>query len=143
MPIVEWSETFSVGIGEIDQHHRHLMDLLNKLYDDFSEGSAAKDLGPVLDELVDYATYHFSCEERWMTQSSYPKLPEHRGEHERFIRRVNEIQKDFLNTGTRVYLETLTFVKNWLTNHILQTDAEYGRYIAAGRDLPGVAIRLD
>ena len=143
MPIVEWNETFSVKIEEIDGHHRHLVDLLNKLYDEFASGSLPGELGTVLDELVDYATYHFSCEERRMGEASYPELPEHRAEHERFISRVNEIQADFLHQEAGVYLETLAFIKNWLTGHILETDARFGRYAASRAGGTGVLINLD
>ena len=143
MPIFEWNDSYSVGIDEIDRHHRQLVQLLNDTYDAFSEGSHREKLGGILDELIDYATYHFACEERWMEESSYPELPAHRGEHARFIDRVVEIQKDFHAERSHLTLEVLSFLKNWLTSHILRNDGAYGRFVAAGARRPGAEISLD
>ena len=143
MPIVEWNDSYLVGIEDIDQHHRHLVQLLNDTYDAFTDGSHQEKLGGVLDELIDYATYHFACEERWMQDSSYPGLSVHREEHERFIGRIVEIQKDFHARRANLTLEVLSFLKNWLTSHILQNDAGYGRFVAAARERrTGAEIKL-
>jgi len=138
MPIVEWNNTFELGVQLFDEHHYHLVELLNRVYDNFTAGAPAENIGIIFDELIDYATYHFASEELWMKDNSYPKINDHCIEHERFTRRVVEMQKDFHAGKLNLSLEVLTFLKNWLTNHILQIDIEYGRYIAS----KGVPIDL-
>ncbi len=66
MPIIEWNEQFVLGVPEFDEHHQHLVMLLNKTYDDFINGASKETLSLILDELIDYATYHFAAEEHWM-----------------------------------------------------------------------------
>lgn len=128
MPIVTWDEKFALGVAEFDEHHRHLVALLNKVYDDFVDGTARQSLLNVLDELVDYATYHFAAEEHWMRIHKYAKLEEHRDEHDYFVARVTTYQKDFAAGRRCLTLEILSFLKDWLLSHILDSDAEYGRF---------------
>ena len=128
MSFFVWDKIFELGIDHFDEHHQHLADLLNKTYDDFVSGTSYETLEPILDELVDYATYHFAAEEHWMGFHEYPQLRFHRAEHERFCRRIVEIQSDYHKRDVNLSLEVMTFLKNWLQDHILNTDAEYGRW---------------
>ena len=125
---IEWETRFELGIHEFDEHHKHLVDLLNMTYDGFIGKAEQDELGAVLDELVDYATYHFAAEEYWMELHTYPGMLQHREEHARFCTRVVEIQNDFHQGKTNLSLEILKFLNSWLVNHILKTDAEYGRF---------------
>jgi len=131
MALVEWQEMFELGIDEFDDHHKHLVNLLNMTYDGFTCGASNEELGAVLDELADYATYHFAAEEYWMGVNEYPELSKHSREHEKFCNRLTEILNDFHNGNDCLSLEVLTFIMNWLTHHILETDADYG-YFARG-----------
>ena len=126
MPIIEWSKSFELGIDEFDYHHKHLVDLLNMTYDRFTNGASHEELGAVLDELADYATYHFAAEEYWMGVHEYPGFTKHSEEHKKFCNRVTEILNDFHNGNDSLSLEVLTFIMNWLTHHIMGTDAMYG-----------------
>jgi len=128
MSLMEWDKSFELGVGEFDEHHKYLITLLNMSYDSFTSGAGSAGLGSILDELIDYATYHFSAEEHWMRVHGFPGLQLHQEEHNNFSKRVVEIYKDFRNGRTNLSLEVLQFLKNWLSNHILKTDAEYSRF---------------
>jgi hemerythrin len=130
MTFLEWDARYELGIHEFDEHHKYLIDLLNMTYDGFVGKAEHEELGAVLDALIDYATYHFASEEFWMERHDYPGLLLHREEHAGFCTRVVEIQKDFHQGKTNLSLETLEFLNSWLVNHILKTDAEYGRFAA-------------
>lgn len=129
MAIVKWTSDYLLGIEEIDGHHRHLFDLLNKTYEMFVAGESKCDLSNVLDELIDYATYHFTAEEMSMAKNCYPNYTQHCALHQKFCQRINEIQKDYLSGRTELSLEILSFLKNWISSHILVQDADYGNYI--------------
>ncbi|MDD2542071.1 MAG: bacteriohemerythrin [Desulfuromonadaceae bacterium] len=138
MPIIVWNADFILGVQQFDEHHHHLVDLLNQAYDDFIAGAGSDSINKILDELVDYATYHFAAEEHWMSEMSYPMFDEHRAEHNRFSSRVAEMLKDCNGDRMSLWLEVMTFLNNWLTNHILKSDARYGHYIAA----KGISLHL-
>ena len=145
MPIVAWDDCLLTGLQPIDQHHRHLVDLLNKTYDAFVDRSPESDVGTVLEELIDYATYHFAQEERMMAETGYPERADHMKEHERFASRVGEIQRDFVKGSAPISLEVISFLKNWLINHISDTDSRFGKFATAktSSGVSGVVLSLD
>jgi hemerythrin len=125
MPLLSCEGPFLLGIGKFDEHHKHLISLLNDTYDLFIEGGKDSQLEEVLDGLIDYATYHFSLEEAWMRGQEYPQLAEHVLQHEDFSRRVKKFQMEFANGRSTVTLEVLSFLQRWLIDHIKYCDGKY------------------
>lgn len=126
MPIIEWNESVTVGVPEIDQHHQELVQSLNRAYDQFREGGAI-DLS-FLQELVDDSARHFACEEGWMKKTSYPQMAAHLKEHELFTARMLELQKN-QRRDALFSVELLWFLCNWVTHHMRETDLELGQYL--------------
>lgn len=131
MPLFIWEDRYSVGVTEIDEHHRHLVSLLNKTYQDFLHHASPHELSMLFHELIDYATYHFSFEEGKMRATQYPEMTAHKGEHDEFIRRVVEMHTRYQHREKILFLEILSFLQNWLSHHILEVDAELGRFLTA------------
>lgn len=129
MPFVEWDTSFNTGIAEFDEHHHYLVDLLNKTYDDYIFGAPDEAFADVLTGLVEYAGYHFAAENAWMREHSYPKEAEHTQEHDSFIQKITQFEQDFQNGNSSISLDVLTFLKTWLKHHILESDADYSRFI--------------
>jgi len=131
MPIIEWSNTFKLGVPQLDEHHQQLVRLLNKVYDDFTNGAPDTQTCIVLHELFEYATYHFGAEEDWMKENGYPGLGGHIDQHEEFSSKLVEMVNDYLNGKTNLNSEVFTFLTNWLLNHILKSDSAVVSYVAA------------
>jgi hemerythrin len=129
MPIIEWSDSFLIGVEVFDEHHKHLVYLLNQAYDDFVAGASVSKNNPLLDELFAYAQYHFEAEEHMMCKLSYPAREQHMWEHTVFARQLYKIRRDYEENKTGTPLEILTFLKEWLASHILKSDADLGHYI--------------
>ena len=130
MSIIEWQPEFELKVDEFDEHHKHLFDLLNAGYDEFVSNNGKTKVAEILDELIDYATYHFSAEEYWMMKHHFPGIEDHKEQHAYFTKRVVEMHRDLGQGNDPPLLEVITFIKNWIASHILITDAEYGRYVA-------------
>ncbi|HBA89063.1 MAG TPA: hemerythrin [Geobacter sp.] len=126
MPIIEWNVNLLVGIQEIDRQHKHLVQSLNDNYDRFREGTEIDT--SFLQELTDYSAHHFACEEGWMEKTSYPKLAAHKEEHGLFTSRISEFKKEHKRNAS-VSVELIWFLCNWVTHHIQETDAEFGRFV--------------
>ena len=126
MPIIDWNVTLMLGITLIDQQHQHLVQLLNKAYDDFREGVDVP--ASVIAELIDSSNLHFAYEETLMADCSYPKTAEHKNEHQLFSGRVLELHKKY-QQGANVSIELLWFLCNWVTHHIRETDADLARFL--------------
>ncbi|NTW99452.1 MAG: hemerythrin family protein [Geobacteraceae bacterium] len=130
MSFMIWNDAFDLGIKEFDEHHKHLVALINLTYDIFTQGTTHDGIVKVLDELVDYTKYHFAAEEHWMAVNKYPNLSQHSDEHESFCQTVSAFQSDFFKRKTNLSLEVLQFLNDWLTAHILKSDADYSRFAA-------------
>lgn len=131
MPVLEWSDTLQLGIRQFDEHHKHLVLLLNMTFDGITTNAPTDELAAVLDELVSYAAYHFAAEEQWMEKHAYPALKVHQLEHAKFTSQIAEYRDDFQNGKTDLDLAVLNFLTDWLVNHIMERDADYGSYVAA------------
>jgi len=123
-----WGEILSVGVDEIDDDHRKLVDLFNMLSHSLTEGAAKEYLNAVLDELVHCTTWHFSHEERLMIQYGYKGFAEHRAEHEELLRSVRKLQH-VIQAGKDIDTKDIEFLEQWLTGHIFSTDMKLGSFL--------------
>ena len=51
MSLITWSEAFSVGIKSIDEQHKKLVDLLNRIATAKVEGISKKEIEKILDAI--------------------------------------------------------------------------------------------
>jgi hemerythrin len=130
MALVQWSDKFSVGIPSIDAQHQKLFSLLNDLYDAMQRGHSKDILGKILSELISYTANHFATEEKLFTQHAYPDRVAHKKEHDALVQKALKIKADFESGKTGVSMELLSFLKDWVQNHIQGTDKQYGPFLA-------------
>ena len=128
--LVAWSPALELGHPVIDGQHRRLVDLLNRLFAALESGKARRILETVLEELVDYTLTHFREEEQLFLASRYPDKEKHLGLHREFAETVGNFQNDFKAGRVVLGSETMTFLKDWLVNHIQGTDREIVEYLA-------------
>jgi len=135
MSIFTWSDSFLVRIQEIDDHHKHLVSLLNLTYDCFINNSSGHEIDSLVEDLIQYASYHFQAEVSSMTENDYPFLSEHQLEHDCFTRQALAF-KALLHSGeTAIELEILQFLKDWLADHILNSDKKYGYFVSSKEEM--------
>lgn len=125
-----WSDEYSVGVEEIDEQHKMLFELVNRLFLAAVKREDQQLTIEVLTTLVDYTKTHFGLEERLLEESGYAGLPGHREDHLSFIDKVNGIAQKFHVEDRSVTFELINFLKHWLQNHIRQSDMEYAAHLA-------------
>jgi len=81
--IVEWLDSDSVGIEDIDKDHQRLVLLANALVKSAFEGEKDKFLVQGLSELLMFTEEHFTREEKYLEQMAVPTLLEHKLQHKR------------------------------------------------------------
>ncbi|HDN26936.1 MAG TPA: hypothetical protein ENG03_07550 [Thioploca sp.] len=59
MALFDWSDKYSVGVFRMDDHHKQIFDIVNKLHATMKEGKAKEVIGPLMKELIDYTVFHF------------------------------------------------------------------------------------
>jgi diguanylate cyclase (GGDEF)-like protein/hemerythrin-like metal-binding protein len=119
-----WNKNFETGVEIIDEQHKNLVSLLNKLtvtliYDDSFE------VARVFEEMAAYAEYHFKTEEAiwapcfkddaWLTS--------HQEIHSSFIPSVLKLKEEQGDMPLRETMEhILKFLIHWLVYHIVDSD---------------------
>ncbi|WNO11127.1 bacteriohemerythrin [Teredinibacter sp. KSP-S5-2] len=123
--LVEWSDELSVGIEEIDDQHKVLVDLLNQLHAAIHERRGNDVALPILNRLIEYTRIHFAVEESLMRILNYPDFETHKEHHEQLIDQVLEMHQKVIKDNKKLGFELLHFLKNWLTKHIMSEDKLY------------------
>jgi hemerythrin-like metal-binding protein len=131
---IEWTEEMATGIPAIDNQHRFLVETLQDANEKLLNDRDGYLLDKIAKDLLGYAITHFETEEKLMQRYGYDKsFPDdaksHIHEHREFSKKVVDIC-DQLREGNRVSrIEVLTFLNNWLYNHILDIDQKYGNFL--------------
>ncbi len=129
MALLTWNSSYSVGVKDLDDQHTVLFNILNDLHAAMMKGQAQNVTGPLLRRLVQYTREHFLSEEAKMVVSGYPGLAMHRTVHRDLTKQVEEYAAKFEKGETAISIELLTFLRDWLTNHIQRTDKDYGPWM--------------
>jgi len=129
MPYIEWNDSLSVGLSFFDEQHKKLIFIINKLFDAMKEGRGKEVLGEVFNELIDYTKFHFKSEEDAMLKYNYPYFNEHFEEHNKLTSQVLELKNKYENGQIFITIDILSFLKEWLSHHILETDKKYGPFL--------------
>lgn len=127
--LVEWSEQLSVGIEEIDNQHKVLVDLLNELHQAIVEHHGSEAAHRILARLLEYTRIHFAVEESLMRILGYPDYEEHKHHHEMLLNEVRLLSQKLYDDKKSISFELLHFLKMWLTKHIMEEDKQYTPFL--------------
>lgn len=126
---LKWEEDLSVGIDELDEHHKELIFLINRLHEAKEKGLGTERLMEIVAELFNYANYHFSAEEALFEEKDYPHALEHCEQHLEFRERLREL-RDMVEAGIEsAQADLLCFLNSWWTSHIKVHDKKYGPFL--------------
>lgn len=130
---ITWTDELSVGIEEIDEQHKVLVGLLNRMHEAIEEHHGSDTVAGILTELADYTKIHFAVEESLMRILGYPGYEDHKEIHDELLEQVMDLQKKVATGNTSISFELLHFLKVWLSKHIMDEDMQYsGFFLAAG-----------
>lgn len=126
MPLVIWNNSLSVGIPEIDQQHKQLIEQLNLLVDAMHANSGKEEIQKIVQFLDIYVGKHFSYEEGCMHRYKCPVASENAAAHSQFINTLKRIKTELNQKGPSLLLaiEVNEQLLDWFVNHIKKTDRE-------------------
>lgn len=125
MPYIEWNDSLSVGVREIDDEHKQLIESINRLHEAMLENRGHDLQKEIIYAMYDYAHSHFALEERYMRRFNYAGFAAHRMEHEQFAREAADLKTRADRGGLILTATILSFLKEWLKYHVLGTDMKY------------------
>ncbi len=124
---VTWLPKYSVNIEAIDSQHQVLVGLIRQLQEAMSEGRGRAFQHGLAERLVDYTKQHFRFEEKLMSERGYELLADHMKQHRVLTDQVCELQQKIQNREAVSNASIMLFLRNWLTDHIMQHDQKYAQ----------------
>jgi len=130
-PIVTWSENLATGVKSIDDDHRHLVDLIQRLFESMMLEQGSKFINTIFVDLINYTKTHFVREEQVFEKYGFDELEQHKILHQELIEQVLAEGKLILDEGSKKDLsfELLEFLKDWLVNHIVKEDLKFKAFL--------------
>jgi len=133
MSLVRWEDKYLVGDEVIDNDHKALFALINEFYDAFQETRRRSNLVVILRKLVKYAEAHFQREEAIMDACGYMLLGEHQILHTKLYETIYALNERLDSDPTPLDRATITFLKNWLIDHVVTEDSKVGEFLRQQR----------
>ncbi len=125
---IDWNETYSIGIPELDAQHQLLFNIANSIPETVDEKKART----CIVRLFKYAREHFATEEDEMRRVGYPKLDEHIRIHDALISNLSDVAMAPLDTE-EANIAFKKFALHWIVDHIMIRDKDIARHIAQQR----------
>ena len=133
-----WSDSWLLEIDVLDQAHREMVRLINRLIEADSTSATVA----CLEELIALLRAHFRDEEAFLAAIGYPSREAHRREHRiqlaEFVdlhRRVAAREDALLDASN------LSEVRDWFFNHVVAEDKNFADFYHKAVCADGVGYR--
>jgi hemerythrin len=128
---IEWRESLSIGVAEIDNQHKQLLSHFDQLLKACETGKGLEELKELLNFLDGYVIKHFNDEESIQRLRNYPGYEAHKKEHEAFIKQLKALKQEINTQGVALHhiIETNNLLLKWLLHHISTVDVQLGAFL--------------
>jgi hemerythrin len=128
--LLAWGDHFKVDQPQIDAQHEAIFSIATEIADSWQNRGAIDNLKVLTEKLANVLAAHFRYEERQLAGVGYPKLEQHKAEHEvmleelRVIReRLDKVAPDADRMGPGFVVHN--FVLGLTVGHISHSDMDY------------------
>ncbi len=125
MDIINWKNEFSVGVKEMDDQHKKLLGMINRLIEELHTLTDPKTIADLLTEMTDYAQVHFRAEEFLMAEYGYDHKTQQEQQHQAFIDKTISFYSASDMGPNILSVALLDYLGIWLVGHILKEDMKY------------------
>jgi hemerythrin-like metal-binding protein len=128
MPFFTWDPaTLSVSVDQMDQEHQKLIVLMNRLFDQNTEGEKKDVMSETILELAKFTAVHFQHEEAYFDAlPGYSGADTHKVIHADLLKKLGAFKEQFDQGPGTVNKEFFDFLNLWLRAHIAGIDKKYG-----------------
>lgn len=133
-----WNESYIVGNDMVDNDHKEIFGMVDRLLEDDFAGRSEK-IKTVVKFLVDYVAGHFAREEKLMRECGYPDYEAHAKMHRDFVGVAKGLEKKLSGDLENIDLSTEVneVLVDWLAEHVLARDkvmiSHYRKWAAGGK----------
>ena len=126
MTLVAWNDSFKTGITSIDFEHKNLIDGINALCEDITEGATDDETYKILAEIHTMIEAHFALEEKIMRDFGYADYPDHKSDHDRLLEDIRDIMESIGHQKGVDYENLLSErISTWFARHFGTLDREF------------------
>jgi hemerythrin len=129
MDKLDWNPSFSVGVDLLDEQHKRIVGMINRLISDSEATVRSETISELLDGLTKYGSDHFRTEEQLLEEYGYPDLARQKQEHKAYRIKVVAFCQATTSHEDSVPGELLEFMRDWWMNHIMETDMKYRSFL--------------
>jgi len=127
MALLEWKDSYSVGVEAVDHEHRELIDLINTLHEELvageGGGTGGRDAEAIFGDIYLGISSHFALEEKFMREHGYDQLSDHKSDHERLLDELRDIMDDHEDGGDAESVRISERLGAWFAQHFKTHDA--------------------
>ena len=138
---LEWKESMSTGVKEIDDAHKTLIKGINTLNSAMKSGNGRQEILKILDFLGKYAAMHFAHEESCMQRYQCPAAHINKVAHDQFLKFFGKMKNEIETNGATVtaVLEIHGALSDWLKTHIMKIDIGLASCVSGNNSESSVA----
>lgn len=131
MDRIVWTDSFSVGVGIIDQQHKRLINMINQLIDAENVATNSETVSDLLDAMTKYSREHFRTEEGLLAKYAYPQLDEQKRDHRAYRIKTVDLCNATMLGSDAVPTVIVNYLREWWIQHIQEDDAKYVPFLAS------------
>ena len=129
MSFIEWTDELSIGIKEIDEQHKNLIELANSLCKKIELVDNHDMVQKAFDIFITQSKIHYKEEEDLMTKHNYPRSGSHIGEHNELLQKVKSVSYLCSVNDQTVISSLTTIFSGYFTHHFHGEDKSLAIYL--------------
>ena len=122
---IVWDESISVGVTQLDEDHKRLLDILYYIEAHRNDDVKSEPISLVLEQIREFASSHFRREEKHMQSIEYPEYDSHKRSHKQFMEKTAALCIDVMKQKKETPQDIHQFLYTWVVEHILREDQRY------------------
>ena len=127
--IIQWNSALSTEHARLDQQHKELISLVNKMHACILEPDATHQFTEQLHLLHRNTLQHFAEEEKVMSDIGYPHLARHAAEPRQLLHQARTLLAEIRHGDVKLNPQITESLREWLLDHILGEHREQGLFI--------------
>lgn len=126
--LMEWNDALVIGIPEIDEQHKMLLEAMNLLSAELQMGHDRAAFADAQRRLREYTELHFSTEEGLMRETGFRGLERHAERHASFVEAMHRFGEKDMKDAPQEARKLLNYLLDWLVDHILGADVVFAHH---------------
>ena len=127
--LIEWREEFRLGLPEVDEEHRGLIDAINRLHRELMVGAAIVRVTGAIGDIHAAIASHFALEEKEMAALRYDGYLAHKTDHERLLDEILDILDEVVATDRYDPAALSARLSAWFVEHFRTHDAQLHHWL--------------